>query len=554
MTTTVPSVQIKFRQSVRMRDGGQLLHDLYLPEGEQPFPMLWMRTPYPSTTPIFVQLARHLAAGGFVVMVQNVRGRAGSSGQLDFEAEGEDAYDTLQWVQEQPWFQGDIGLFGSSYQTYLAYTAIGQSLPEGIQIKAMVALAGLFDPREISRGGVIPLHWALPWALMLRQTTSSGDRRRSAADWIKVLQQLPLENAITGDDYSGIFWRHIRQPECFGQMPWTELADVPTLHITGWFDFLLDSQIDKYLFMTETVRRRGLDERHRLIIGPWHHQSLWHPLQRRLVAWSPPEDNEFGANTDYDVLTEMRGWFDRWMKGAPVPATPGATYFHMRQNQWRDASAWPPPGGRIHSLYLARTDGGAGRLLPEAPLQAGSYSYEYDPLNPPPTVGGCIWPWTNEIVPGPTDQAPLHSRADVLVLTSEPLAADLDVAGQVAVECLVATTGLDTDFTAKLVEMTPDGRALYVHDGICRLSAHPEFGKVTPGEPIWIRIDAGHTAYRFRKGHRIGLEISSSSFPKWDRNRNVGPDATGDAVAQVRQTVFYGGSAPSRLCLAVVEP
>lgn len=544
--TTTPSVKMKFRQSVRMRDGGELLHDLYLPEGEQPLPMLWMRTPYPSTTPIFVQLARHLAGGGFVVMVQNVRGRAGSSGQLDFESEAQDAFDTLLWVKEQPWFQGDVGLFGSSYQTYLAYTAISQPLPQGVNVKAMVAMAGLFDPREIARGGVIPLHWALPWALMLRQTTSSSDRRRSAADWLKVLEQLPLESAITGDDYSGIFWRHIRQPECFSEMPWSELSLVPTLHITGWFDFLLDSQIDKYLYMKETVRSRGLTERHRLIIGPWDHQSLWHPFQRRLVAWTPPEDNEFGPNTDHDLLAEMSRWFGRHLKGAATTAAEsGATYFQMRENRWCDAAAWPPPGGKLFPLYL-----NPGQLSLEAPAPGASQSYDYDPHNPPPTMGGCIWPWTNEIVPGPTDQKPLHSRNDLLVFASAPLGDDLDVAGPVTVECQVATTGPDTDFTAKLLELTPDGQALYIHDGICRLSAHPEFGLVTPGRPMQIRIDAGHTAYRFRKGHRIGLEISSSSFPKWDRNRNVAPGASGDAAAQVRQTVFYG---ESRLCLTVVE-
>jgi putative CocE/NonD family hydrolase len=536
---------MKFRQPVRMRDGGDLLHDLYLPEGEQPLPMLWMRTPYPSTTPIFVQLARHLASGGFAVMVQNVRGRAGSSGQLDFEAEGQDACDTLLWVREQPWFNGDVGLFGSSYQTYLAYTAISQPLPAGVRVKAMVAMAGLFDPREIARGGVIPLHWALPWALMLRQSTSSSDRRRSAADWLKVLEHLPLETAVVGDDFSGVFWRHIRQPECFGEMPWSELAVVPTLHITGWFDFLLDSQIDKYLFMRDTVQRRGLTERHRLIIGPWDHQSLWHPFQRRLVAWTPPEDNEFGAGTDYDLLAELGRWFDHYMKGAEMSVESGTTYFAMRENRWHGASAWPPPGGRPHSLYLAPR-----QLLPEPPAPGASESYEYDPHNPPPTLGGCIWPWTNEMQPGPTDQSPLHNRTDLLVYASAPLTADLDVAGQVTVECEVATTGPDTDFTAKLLELTPEGKALYVHDGICRLSAHPEFGQVLPDVPMQIRIDAGHTAYRFRKGHRIGLEISSSSFPKWDRNRNALAGAPGDAVAQAHQTVFYGAS---RLCLTVVD-
>lgn len=543
--TAAPSVKMKFRQPVRMRDGGELLHDLYLPEGDQPLPLLWMRTPYPSTTPIFVQLARHLAGGGFAVMVQNVRGRAGSSGQLDFEAEGQDAFDTLLWVREQPWFQGDVGLFGSSYQTYLAYSAISQPLPEGVRVKAMVAMAGLFDPREIARGGVIPLHWALPWALMLRQSTSSSDRRRSAADWLKVLAQLPLDTAVVGDDFSGVFWRHIRQPECFAEMDWSELALVPTLHMTGWFDFLLDSQIDKYLYMRETVRSRGLTERHRLVVGPWDHQSLWHPFQRRLVAWTPPEDNEFGPGTDYDLLAEIGRWFDHFMKGAPTPAEPGVTYFAMRDNRWHSAAAWPPPGGKTHSLYL-----GPGLLLQDPPALGASESYTYDPQSPPPTLGGCIWPWTNEIVPGPTDQAPLHGRSDLLLYASEPLTADLDVAGQVTVGCEVATTAPDTDFVAKLLEITPDGKALYVHDGICRLSAHPEFGKVAEGVPMQIRIDAGHTAYRFRRGNRIGLEISSSSFPKWDRNRNVAPDAAGDATAPARQRIYYGSS---RLCLTVVD-
>jgi putative CocE/NonD family hydrolase len=550
MRSTAPlPVTMRFKQAVQMRDGAELLHDLYLPGEDGAYPALWMRTPYSSTTPIFVQLARHLASHGYAVIIQNVRGRAGSAGELEFDIEPLDAQDTMAWMAEQPWFSGELGLFGSSYQIYLAYSALSLPAPEGVQVKAVAALAALFDPRDLSRGGVIPLHWALPWALMLRQSATSQNRRRSLADWHQVFSQLPLEQAVDGSDFSGEFWRRLRRPETFAEMPWAQMALVPTLHISGWFDFLLDTQMAKYQELVDVARANGCAERHRLILGAWDHQSMWHPLQRRLVAWTPPDDLEFGQATDLDLLTEIRLWFDRWIKGDPEATRPAVSYFKLRENRWHEASEWPPTGQQGRLFYLDRSAEGENYLTEQVPTESGCETYEYDPTTPTPTLGGAIWEWSREMAPGPQDQRPLHDRLDLLVYKSRPLARALDLTGEAWAELFVATSAPDTDFTVKLLDITPDGRALYVHDGIGRLSAQPDFTSTENFRLMRLRISIGHCAYRFAAGHRVGVEIASSSFPKWDRNRNVGAGAPADAVAVAQQTVFFGGDCASRIWL-----
>lgn len=549
MPSTQPlPVTMRFKQVVQTRDGAELLHDLYLPGEDRPYPTLWMRTPYSSTTPIFVQLARHLASHGYAVIVQNVRGRSGSAGDLEFEIEPLDAQDTMAWMVEQPWFSGELGLFGSSYQIYLAYSAISLQPPAGVQIKAVAALAALFDPRDLSRGGVIPLHWALPWALMLRQSATSQNRRRSVADWHEVFSQLPLEQAVEGADFSGEFWRRLRKPETYVEMPWREMALIPTLHISGWFDFLLDTQMAKYQDLVDVARAHGCADRHRLIVGAWDHQSMWHPLQRRLVAWTPPDDLEFGPSTDLDLLAEIRLWFDRWIKGAPA-SRPAVSYFRLRENEWHDAAQWPPSDQMGRSLYLDRGADGSNHLVEAAPAEPGCETYEYDPANPTPTLGGAIWEWSREMVPGPRDQSPLHDRPDLLLFKSRPLERPFDLTGEAWAELFVATSVPDTDFTVKLLDITPAGQALYVHDGIGRLSAQPDFTSTEHFRMLRLQVSIGHTAYRFAAGHQIGIEIASSSFPKWDRNRNVGPGAPADAVAVAQQTLFFGGDCASRVWL-----
>ena len=332
-----------------------------------------------------------------------------------------------------------------------------------------------------------------------------------------------------------------------------EQVTVPALHIGGWFDIFIANTARSF---TELRARSGAAEGQRLIIGPWDH----------LNSTGVYPDRQFGMTADaitQDLTGHHLRFFDRWLRGKTTQEAP-VQIFVMGIDQWRDEPAWPLPDTSYVRYYLhgsgrANTSAGDGRLSTDAPGQTAVDTYLYDPLRPVPSLGGRMMLPSTANAAGPVDQRPVESRDDVLCFTTEVLTEPVEVTGPVSLTLYVSSTAPDTDFTGKLVDVFPDGRAIFLTDGILRARyrnslAEPE--PLTPGEPCQISLDLSVTSNVFLPGHRIRLEVSSSNFPRFDRNTNTGgviADESADQAAVAVNRVLHGPEYPSQLTLPVIR-
>jgi len=338
------------------------------------------------------------------------------------------------------------------------------------------------------------------------------------------------------------FWRAISVKDQLAKIK------VPVFSVGGWYDNFVESDLEAYTALHKTS---GLN---RVLIGPWPHNMS-----------SPFRGVDFGPEAGVPLRSMQIEWFDQWLMGrdTALTSTPPVKIFVMGSNHWRDVREWPPEDSRSVSLYLdgdghANTLDGDGGLSERLPRHKAQDRYVFDPHDPVPTRGGAvccnpkIFPW------GPMDQRPVEQRGDVLVYSTQPLKEDMEVIGPVQAVLYVSTSARDTDFTAKLIDVYPDGYARNLTDGILRLRyrnslEHPELAK--EGEVYRITVDAGVAANVFRKGHRIRLEISSSNFPRFDRNPNTGtPVASETRLLKASETVYHGREHPSHLVLMVLPP
>ncbi|MBI1790330.1 MAG: CocE/NonD family hydrolase [Acidobacteria bacterium] len=349
-----------------------------------------------------------------------------------------------------------------------------------------------------------------------------------------------LQKALDHPVYDG-FWQSISTR---GQI---RKIKVPVLSFGGWYDNFVQSDLEAYAAL------RAQSNLHRIVIGPWpHNMSI------------PFPSVDFGPQSAAPVRTLQMQWFDQWLKhkDTPLPGQPPVRIFVMGANRWREEREWPLQRARPTPFYLrgkgaANTLDGDGALGLQAPRRTRPDHFTFDPRDPAPTAGGAVccnpqvFPW------GPMDQRGVERRKDVLVYTSPPLKKDTEVTGPIRVVLYAATSAPDTDFTAKLVDVFPDGAARNLTDGILRLRYRESLDKplaAKPGETYRIAIDAGVTSNVFLKGHRIRLEISSSNFPRFDRNPNTGrPVADEKELRKAEQTVYHDRTRPSHVLLPVVE-
>jgi putative CocE/NonD family hydrolase len=333
------------------------------------------------------------------------------------------------------------------------------------------------------------------------------------------------------------FWRAISIRERI------EEIRVPVYSVGGWYDNFVESDLEAFAALHKST---GLS---RIVVGPWPHNMSY-----------KFRDVDFGPESQVAVRGLQLAWFDHWLKGADSPqlSSPPVKIFVMGSNKWREEREWPPAEARPRAFYL-RSGGGAntlkgdGRLADDAPVAGASDRFVFDPLDPAPARGGAVccnpivFPW------GPMDQRPVEARKDVLVYSTPPLTADLEVIGPVRVTLYAATSARDTDFTAKLVDVAPDGYARNLTDGILRLRYRDSLERpslASPGEVYRITIDAGVTANVFLKRHRIRLEISSSNFPRFDRNSNTGGQIADETrLLKATQTVYHDRERPSQFVL-----
>jgi putative CocE/NonD family hydrolase len=569
---------------VPMRDGVSLATDIYRPAGGEPLPTLVARVPYNkellATLTLLMPDPLRLAQAGYAVVVQDCRGCYQSEGALEpFVHEAHDGADTIAWAAAQPWSSGAVGMLGGSYLGAAQWLAAAEAPPGLRAIAPFITSDRLYAPWTY-QGGAFQLGFCLFWALgyfalpelhrrLAARSATLADvsaAMRALGSLDALYRRTPLahipELEATAPFYldwlnhpcDDAYWRAIDIGPCWGRVR------IPTLHIGGWYDPFLAGTLASFQGMRD---QGGSPEARRphLIVGPWSH-GVWHGVFA---------ERDFGllAGTDAADLTgsQLR-WFDTWLKGEEhgLDDEPPVKIFVMGVDQWREEEDWPLPDTVYQRLYLrsgghANTLHGDGALTWEPPAKEPCDRYRYDPRNPVPTCGGAtLLPGALAAVnAGPRDQRAVEGRADVLVYTTAPLEHDLELIGPVTLTLFAASSAQDTDFTGKLSDVYPDGRAMLLTDGILRAryrrsAARPE--PLRPGKVYELQIDLVATANVFKAGHAIRLEVSSSNFPRFDRNTN-----TGGVIAQEREVdsvvatnhVFHDRTRPSHLVLPIIE-
>jgi putative CocE/NonD family hydrolase len=566
-----------------MRDGTALMSNVYRPVSCGPYPVLLTRLPYgkdlSADTTYFD--AMKAVRRDYIVVVQDVRGRYASEGKFTpFVREFEDGHDSVEWAAKLPGSNGNVGMFGLSYfgktQWHAAVTqppSLGSMAPgqtwgnhlNGVQWRGGAGELGLMQywaQTALALGVLFRKHRGEPEQIKRKLPTLVGsiDTLLAGGGY----DTLPLADLPDPDDLTpfvrGGFARGV------GDGTWNQLnidgkygrVQAPTFHIGGWYDCFIGDTLRQYETMKDHAREVGMRPP-RLLVGPWTHGDFG----------STVGDLDFGIgssgmflNYREDLTGAQLRWFDATLKGNEVALeeSPPVEVFVMGENRWRGYEEWPVPGSYSERWHLHAS----GRLSRESPARSEPDEYNYDPATPVPTIGGAIL-MAPIHRPGARDQRPNEERPDMLIYTSKVLQSDYTILGPVHAAIFAATDAPDTDFVARLVDVHPDGRAIVVTDGIIRASAresYPAPGIIRPVEPSPVepgrvyeyRVDLWETAITFKFGHRLRVEITSSSFPRWDRNPNTGESGAHSARTKVaRQRIFHDPERPSHITLTVVD-
>ncbi len=577
--------EILVQQSVpaETRDGATLLSNVYRPADDGVYPVLLTRTPYGKDQPYNATYFDPVKAArnGYIVVVQDVRGRYASEGKFTpFVREYEDGYDTVEWAAQLPGSGGQVGMFGLSYFGKTQWHAAVMQPPALASMAPGITWGNHLNGINM-RGGAQEVGLNQSWA----QTGLALNVlfRKYRGDPEQLGQKLPalvgsIDTLLAGGGYDVLPLTDLLDPDGlvpFARGGFTRTVDdpaweylnidgkydhvrAPTFHIGGWYDCFIGETLRQYEAMKEQSAQRGMRSP-RLLIGPWTHGMFG----------STVGELDFGVGStglflNYrENLTDRHlRWFDATLKGEEVALedTPPIEVFVMGENRWRGYDEWPVPGSREEHWYL-QEGGGLSRQEPE---QSPPDEYDYDPEDPVPTLGGAVL-LPSILGSGPRDQRKVEERPDVLTYTSEVLQKSYTVLGPVHAILYAASSAPDTDFIVRLVDVYPDGRAIGVTDGIIRASAresYPAPGVVDPVEPSPIEpgeayeyaIDLWATGLSFLAGHRIRVEVTSSSFPRWGRNLNTGESSATSTRTQVaHQRIFHDPDHPSHVTLTVAD-
>ena len=535
---------------IPMKDGTGLAAHLFRPKEGGPFPVILMRTPYGKGNRNNGQ-AKLYAAQGYAMVIQDCRGRGDSKGLWDpFRYDAEDGFDTQEWVGKQAWCNGKIGTAGGSYVGWTQWAAA----PKGSKyLKAMVPVVPFCNAYDLAYdGGAFQLSLLMGWGAAVGGAKIAPDKM------LETFRHLPLNKFDAQFDHKIFYLSNwVSHPvyddywkqRGIGREAYDDIT-VPILNIGGWYDIFSKATLD----MINGVRKESRDPAMRrnqfVVIGPWPHG----------VGRSKAGELDFGESAALNLGELQVKWFDHWLKDKDtgVRDWPAIRLFVMGENQWRGESEWPLARTRFTPYYL-HSRGGAndpnadGSLDTSQPGAEKTDTYVYDPNNPAPTAGG------NNLTgapAGPFDQTKVELRDDVLVYTTAPLTDAVEVTGPVKAILYAASTAKDTDFTAKLVDVHPDGKAYNLCDGILRArwrNSRTKEQLLKPGEIQRYEIDLWVTSNLFQPGHRIRVEISSSNFPRFDRNPNTGlPFGTDTNLLTATQTIYHDAARPSHILLPVI--
>ena len=548
-------VRLLHDQRVPMRDGITLSADVYLPRGGRALPTIVQWTPYESTRERFIAWGVWFASRGYAAVVVDVRGRYESEGVFyAWTHDGVDAHDTLTWVAGQPWSNGRVGTWGRSYGGLVQWQLVHLGHPNLRCVAPQVIHDDYFWDGYFTGGAfqlALTLGAAALWSSALSLVTGPSARDLVLND--RVVRHLPLidlDEYVIGRrvDYWRDWWEHQQNDDWwhrFHHRP--EAVQVPIFQQGGWFDPYCGSHLRMFAAVGGRVPNR-------VLMGPWSHEEEVETFRG---------DVDFGPHAGTVIREHELAFYDRFLKDGENDwgERPALELFVMGDNVWRGESEWPLARTEFTPWYLRR-GGMLSRDVPNADEPADRYAY--DPENPVRTVGGVNSVLTmtqgaeTPVVPGPRDQRALEARADVLSYTSEVLDRDLEVTGPVEMVLYAASSARDTDWIVRLCDVWPDGRSIFVTEGIVR--ARYRGGRdgdtvelLEPNEAAEYRIRCYPTSIVFARGHRMRLDVTSSSFPRFSRNLNTGEDVgTGTRMEVARQTVLHTDRYPSHVVLPVV--
>ncbi len=519
--------QEKETVAIRVASEIALSADLYKPDQKEAGPVILIRTPYQKEGMEII--GQHFASRGYFVLIQDVRGKYSSQGTfVPFLREKQDGEATLKWVADQAWCNGNIGLWGSSYLGYSALTLSASDFP---QLKSIFHISGWLDGSNVNTpGGAFHQGLIIPWLLF------EGQRSRhnvSKMDLDELFSYVPTEAIIpsmyfpleNGDSI------HLSEVSLtYEDFPF-ERSEVPIFHLTGWYDFVLPGVLDIHENLVNTARGPQF-----LKIGPWYHNQSYGGAPN--VGEYELAENAF---TDLNHLMEMSvDWFDQILEGK-TPEIPPVQFYVMFENQWHTAETWPPKGATSDAFFL-----GAGELL-QVPGKSGKLTYIYDPNDPVPTWGGANFHFFMDEM-GVKEQSKIEARADVLTFTTQAFTEKTRIVGKVQIELYVETEGLGTDFTGKLTLVDKEGRSFNLSDGILRVSDTQTKGIQK------IVIELPDVAFQIKPGEQLRLQVSSSNFPKYNRNPNTGVHPLeARKFRVVNQTIHYGKEYPSKITFSILE-
>jgi putative CocE/NonD family hydrolase len=589
-----------------MRDGVRLATDVYRPKNATgPVPTIFSRTPYNFNywdvrlgAPRDMGTIINAIERGYAYVVQNERGHFFSEGNWDILGppltDGEDA---LTWIASQTWSNGRVGLIGCSstaeWQMAVAasgHPALAAMIPQGYG--AGVGRVGpWYEQGNWYRGGAIQMLF-IAWLYgqqnqvrpMFPPGTSQQDLLRASksfdlaqqlppVDWSQALRHLPVQDIIRAvDGPRGVFadsmpvatggrmvQRTPNDPAWYrgglyhDDMPF----NVPALWMMSWYDVSVGPNLALFNHARDVASPEVAEQQY-AVIAPTLHCSFTRATENTIVG----ERSVGDARLDYESLTW--GWFDRFLKGRQdglLDTLPRVRYYTMGANVWQSSDTWPPAGATTRTWFLssggrANTLTGDGVLALEPPRTDRPDTFTYDPMNPVPSHGGNVCCTGNAVQGGSLDQSEMERRADILVYTTEPLAEGVEVSGPVEVTLYVSSDARDTDFTVKLIDVDPQGRAYNLDETIQRVRYREGYDRevwMEPGRVYEVKLGPLNTSNWFAPGHRIRIEVSSSNFPRFDRNLNTGGRNYDETEAvRAHNSVHHSARYPSQVKLTVV--
>jgi putative CocE/NonD family hydrolase len=535
--------QVGVRRGLRipMPDGIGLIADHYFPKREGAYPTIIIRSPYgrgPSAGQMgqaWTTIGQGFAERGYHVLLQDCRGCFDSEGELTpLGQEEADGLATLVWLAQQPWYNGVAGMWGPSYLGYCQWAVATNAPAELRAVVPLITFARGYDAAYPDRALALDLALRMMHILDIQDDRSGRSPEENRERWQRMeellapmFSHLPIVEAdvlLTGKENR--FYRHClanpRPEDPFWQaldhQSRLENVSAAPLLFSGWYDLFLRDLLADYAALKEA------DHAPCLTVGPWWHVDL---------RWVP------------ESLREALAWFDAHLRGESQRLRDQPVHIYlMGADEWRDYPDWPPPAAA--QRYFLHS---GGWLAPDGPaFDSPPDHYRYDPADPTPNVGGAL------LLPpaGPMDNRELEARADVVTYTSPPLVENLDVIGPVRLELYVRSNRAHTDFFGRLCDVYPDGRSINVCDGLLRIA--PGRGEPQPDGTLRIEVDMGATAQRFRRGHRLRLQVSSGAFPRYNRNLGLGePEGTAVEMVSADQEVHHDAAHPSALVLPVTS-